>query len=125
MKRTLRSAVLLLVSSALLLLMSVMVSLLTGWCFAQQGPPQQGKITIPYVPDSPRVLAFSTIVENQYQQITVVDPDFKSIAVYRVSLTDGKIYFCSQRRIREDLQLVQFNIDSDALPTEIQSLYQQ
>ena len=81
-------------------------------------------MTIPYVSDTPRVLAFSTIIDNQYQQITVVDPDYKAIAVYRVSLADGKIYFCSQRQIRGDLQLVQFNVDSDALPTEIQSLYQ-
>lgn len=121
MRMTLRSAFVLFISSALLLLMTVLVSQLVGWGYAQQGT-----VTIPHTPDAPRVLAFSVTVDN-YQQITVIDPDYKSIAVYRVPLDvageDVKVYFCASRNIRGDLQLMGFNPDSDALPTEIQLLF--
>ena len=121
MKMMLRSVLVLFVSSALLLLMTVLVSQLVGWGYAQQGT-----ITIPHTPDAPRVLAFSVNVDN-YQQITIIDPDYKSIAVYRIPLNvteeEVKVYFCASRNIRGDLQLSGFNLDSDALPTEIQFLY--
>jgi hypothetical protein len=109
-------------SSALLLLMTMLVSQFVGRGFAQSE-----KITLPVVPDAPRVLAFSITIDDKYQQITVIDPDYKSIAVYRVPLNvaaeDVKVLFCASRNIRGDLQLTGFNLDSDALPAEIQLLY--
>jgi hypothetical protein len=67
------------------------------------------------------LIALSTTVDNQYQQVTVIDPKLRAISVYHVELTSGDIKLCCVRNIRWDLQLEYFN-GKDLTPPEIRSM---
>ncbi len=70
------------------------------------------------------LIAFSTDVDDQYQQITVIDPKIKVFSVYQVSLETGNVKLCCVRKIEWDLQMTYFN-GEDPLPPKIRDLQQQ
>lgn len=84
--------------------------------FAQR--PEAGR---GLVPGADGLLAFSETVEGKYQQVTLIDPGQRVMAVYHVELTSGKIALQSVRNFHWDLQMLEFN-GENPLPREIQSL---
>ncbi len=71
--------------------------------------------------DGTGLLAFSTKVRDAYEQLTVIDPQLRSMSVYHIGLANGEIALKSVRALRWDLQLDAWNSDSP-LPHEIQSM---
>ena len=55
------------------------------------------------------------------QQLTVIDPATRSMAVYHVEKASGRLTLKSVRRFQWDLQLEEFN-GASPLPREIQSM---
>lgn len=70
-------------------------------------------------PEGP-LIAVSTIVEDKYQQLTVIDPKARVISVYRVQLATGDVELRCVRNIRWDLQMDYYN-GNGLLPPEIRS----
>lgn len=66
------------------------------------------------------MIALSTL-QGTVQVMTVIDTQTRSLAVYHVNLSDGKISLKSTRQIDWDLQLSEFNSDHP-LPGEIRSM---
>ncbi|MDO4575861.1 MAG: hypothetical protein Q4D98_11680 [Planctomycetia bacterium] len=72
------------------------------------------------------IIAFTETMdgpEGRYQQITVIDPQKKSLCVYQIHLTTGQIELKSARDIQWDLQLVYLN-SKKPLPNEVQAVLQ-
>jgi hypothetical protein len=67
---------------------------------------------------SAELISFTTEIDDHRQQLTVVDPVAKVIAVYHVAKDTGEISLKSVRNIRWDLQLEEFNSASPR-PREI------
>jgi hypothetical protein len=65
-------------------------------------------------------VAFSTTVENKYEQLTVIDSTRSVILVYHVELASGSVELRSVRNIESDLQLYDYN-GKPPLPSEIRS----
>jgi hypothetical protein len=65
--------------------------------------------------------ALGAVVEGRYQQVVVIDPLQRCMAVYHVRLDSGQIELKSVRNIQWDLQLLEFN-GVRPLPQEIQSV---
>ena len=65
----------------------------------------------------------SPIDENR-QQIVVMDPRSRAVAVYHVSLSSGEIALKSVRNVHYDLQMTDFN-SQKPLPQEIRGLLEQ
>ncbi len=70
-------------------------------------------------PEGP-LIAVSTIVDDKYQQLTVIDPKARVISVYRVQLATGDVELRCVRNIRWDLQMDYYN-GNGLLPPEIRS----
>ena len=67
------------------------------------------------------LIALSDDHDGTHQQITLVDPQKQTMAVYHVERTSGKIILKSVRNVRWDLLLDQFNGTNPA-PREIRAL---
>jgi hypothetical protein len=67
------------------------------------------------------LIALSTVVDNQYQQVTLIDPDRQVMSVYHVQLATGSVKLRCVRNFHWDLEMLQHNGESP-LPREIQSL---
>jgi len=67
------------------------------------------------------LIAVSANVRDQYQQVTVIEPKQRRIAVYHVDFATGQSALKSVRSIEFDLQLNQFNT-KDPLPEELKTL---
>ena len=74
--------------------------------------------------DNGGLIALSAQLPNGHQQLTVVDPAQRVIAVYHVDPTSGELSLRSVRNIQWDLRMTQFN-GSTPLPQEIRTLLQQ
>ena len=61
---------------------------------------------------------------NEREQVTVVDPDTRTMAVYHVDKATGEIVLKSVRNIHYDLKMVEFNGKSP-LPSEIRAMLEQ
>ena len=68
-----------------------------------------------------RLIALSSDVDATVQQVTLIDPAARTMAVYHVERSTGKIVLRSVRNIRWDLQLEEFNGDTPS-PQDIRSL---
>ena len=91
-----------------------------GWrpLVQAQDPPFQRRTMPPAVNSS---LITHTAESNTGQQLTVIDPRTRSMAVYHVEKNTGKVTLKSVRQIHWDLQLDEFNGVSPT-PREIQTL---
>ena len=67
------------------------------------------------------LIALSTVVGEQYQQLTVIDPKQRVMSVYHVELATGDVELKCVRTIHWDLQMMCYN-GKGLLPQEIQSL---
>jgi hypothetical protein len=72
---------------------------------------------------SPDLLALSTDADGR-QQITVIDPKQKVLAVYHVDRTTGAISLRSVRNLQWDLLIEDFN-STNPTPREVRALTQQ
>ena len=70
---------------------------------------------------APTGLITLTSEANNLQQVTVIDPQTRAMAVYHVERTTGRVTLKSVRQLHWDLQLEEFNGISP-LPREIQSI---
>jgi len=95
-----------------------------AWVFAQRLSPlnlSATSATAAGMPPGSGITALGAVVEGRYQQVTVIDPIQRSMAVYHIRLDSGQIELKSVRNIQWDLQLIDFN-GQRPLPQEIQSV---
>ncbi|MDR1492491.1 MAG: hypothetical protein LBT05_07205 [Planctomycetaceae bacterium] len=88
-----------------------------------------GEVKVPFQLDTSRLLAFSAIVDNQWQTITVLDPTNQTLAVYQVSLLSngqnaGKCYLRSVRNIAGDLKFDEYEATKPK-PSEVRAIVEQ
>lgn len=96
--------------------MAAWVASATNVGFAQRpAPPSLG---------SPGLISHVTTVGENRQQLTVLDPEMRVIAVYHVDLLKGNITLKSVRNIHWDLQMAEFNTEAP-LPREIRLMLEQ
>ena len=69
------------------------------------------------------LIALSETVDQQYQQVTVIDPLSQTMCVYHIKLASGEIALRSVRRIHWDLQMTDFN-GTKPLASEVKTLSQ-
>jgi hypothetical protein len=70
------------------------------------------------------LIALSSSLEDGRQQLTVVDPKLRAVAVYHINPASGALTLRSVRNIHWDLQMSQFNGVSP-LPQQIRSMLEQ
>jgi hypothetical protein len=70
------------------------------------------------------LIALSEIVDQRYQQVTVIDPKREVLSVYHIELASGVIALRSVRNIHWDLQMSDYN-GQKPLAKEIQALSEQ
>jgi hypothetical protein len=83
----------------------------------QQAPP-------PRASSDQGLIVLSETVQQQYQQLTVLDPKREVVSIYHVDLATGVIALRSVRNIHWDLQVSDYN-GQKPLPREIQALLEQ
>ncbi len=69
------------------------------------------------------LIALPPVVHRQVQQVVVLDPQRRVLAVYHVDLDSGGIQLKAVRQIGWDLQLENFN-GAKPLPREVRTLVQ-
>jgi hypothetical protein len=67
------------------------------------------------------LIAFCEVVNDEYQQLTVIDPQRQVVSVYHVELATGDVELMCVRTIHWDLQMMSYN-GKGLLPQEIHSL---
>jgi len=71
-----------------------------------------GEVNVPFQIDTSRLLAFSVVVDNNVQTLTVLDPVNQSLVVYNIYLNGqniGKCEMMSARNISGDLKYDNYN----------------
>lgn len=58
------------------------------------------------------------------QQVTLIDPATRTMAVYHIDTTNGEIVLKSVRNLNYDLQMIEFN-GTSPLPNEIRAILEQ
>ena len=84
-------------------------------------------VTIPFQIDTSRWLAFSVVVDNSVQTLTIVDPINQSVAVYQVYLSGpnvGKCEWKSTRNISADLKFYDYE-SLTPFPRDVQAIVDQ
>jgi hypothetical protein len=71
---------------------------------------------------SDQLIAVSTVVDDKYQQLTVIDPRLRTLGVYHVELATGDIELRCVRNIHWDLQMEYYN-GKGLMPPEIRSRF--
>jgi hypothetical protein len=67
------------------------------------------------------LVTLSTSIPDHGEQVTVIDPETRTMAVYHIDTATGKIVLKSVRNIHYDLKMMEFN-GTDPLPGEIRSM---
>ena len=70
------------------------------------------------------LIALATAAGEQYQQVTVIDPETRVLGVYHIELSTGEVTLKSVRNIHWDLQMTEFN-GTSPLPDEVRSILEQ
>ncbi len=73
------------------------------------------------VEPSGELIALTSPVDNNHQQLTVIDPRTRVLGVYQLELGTGAVTLKSVRNLSWDLQMDEFN-GVKPLPREIRSL---
>jgi len=102
-----------LIGAALVLLAGLLVSSRNQAAAQPNGAPEQGS----------ELITFSSPAAENRQQLTVIDPRSRAMAIYHIDATTGVVSLKSVRNIQWDLQMSEFNGVSP-LPREIQSMVQ-
>jgi hypothetical protein len=85
------------------------------------------EVKIPFQVDTSRLMAFSVVVDNSTQTLTVLDPVNQSLAVYHVYLNGpnvGKCELQSVRNISADLKFYDYD-SMKPFPGEVQAIIDQ
>jgi hypothetical protein len=104
--------------------LALVVGASAGWVFtapadaqrptrdaAVRGMPGEGLVALP------------ADVDERRQQVTLIDPQMRTMVVYHIDKSTGEVSLRSVRNIHWDLQMDEFNGKSP-LPREIRSLLQ-
>ena len=86
-----------------------------------------GNVNIPFEIDTSRMLAFSVVVDNNVQTLTLLDPIEKSLAVYHIFLNGpnvGRTELKSVRNISADLKYDNYQALTP-LPSEVRATVEQ
>ncbi len=78
----------------------------------------------PVAGGSGELVTLSTSAGEHGQQVTVIDPETRTMAVYHIDTSSGEISLKSVRNIHFDLRMIEFNATSP-LPGEIRSILDQ
>jgi hypothetical protein len=78
----------------------------------------------PASPGASNLITIPTPAGDGRQQVTVIDPELRSMSVYHIELATGEITLKSVRKIHWDLQMKEFN-GTAPLPGDIRSLLEQ
>jgi hypothetical protein len=70
------------------------------------------------------LVTLSTQAGENRQQVTLIDPATRTMAVYHIDVTTGEIALKSVRNVNFDLQMMEFNGKSP-LPNEIRAILEQ
>jgi hypothetical protein len=70
------------------------------------------------------LVTLSTPSGDNRQQVTLIDPATRTMAVYHIDTSSGEIALKSVRNVNFDLQMMEFNGKSP-LPNEIRALLEQ
>jgi hypothetical protein len=67
------------------------------------------------------LITVATSAGDGRQQLTIVDPETRSLAVYHIDTASGEVSLKSVRNIQYDLRMIEFN-GTSPLPGEIRSI---
>ncbi len=67
------------------------------------------------------LITLSTSAGEHREQLTVIDPQTRSLAVYHIDTETGEVVLKSVRNIYYDLKMIEFN-GTNPLPNEIRAL---
>ena len=70
------------------------------------------------------LIALTSMLDGGREQLTVIDPKLRSVAVYHINPANGALTLRSVRNIHWDLQMSQFN-GVNPLPQQIRSMLEQ
>jgi hypothetical protein len=70
------------------------------------------------------LVTLSTPAGEHGQQITVIDPETRTMAVYHIDTVSGEIVLKSVRNLHFDLKMIEFN-GTSPLPGEIRTILEQ
>ncbi len=73
------------------------------------------------VAPSGQLIALTSDLPGNHQQVTVIDPKLRAMSVYHIELATGHIEFRSERHIHYDLQMLSHD-NKGVLPEEILSM---
>lgn len=98
-----------------------LVVLALAWWYTSGAEGQRG----PYrtLSEGGSLVALPPVVHKQVQQVVVLDPRSRVLAVYHIDLDSGGIQLKAVRQIGWDLQLENFN-GAKPLPREVRTLVQ-
>jgi hypothetical protein len=85
------------------------------------------EVKIPFEVDTSRLMAFSVVVDNSIQTLTVLDPVNQSLAVYHIYLDGPDVGRCelkSVRNISADLKFYDYD-SMKPFPGEVQAIIDQ
>src|SRR4051812_47016932 len=74
--------------------------------------------------DTSGLITLSTPISDSRQQLTLIDPQMRSMCVYHIDSASGEITLKSVRNIHWDMQLNEFN-GKTPLPREIRAMLDQ
>lgn len=109
------------------LLMSTGMALGLAWAaWAIAAPPEQAT-NLPRATQrdgsSAGLIAFSTTLAEDRQQLTIIDPSTKVMSVYHIEPKSGEIVLRAVRNVTWDMEMTVFN-GTSPLPQEIRSQLQ-
>ena len=99
------------------------ILVIAAWTMAPANVGFAQKLTPPAL-GSPGLISHVAQVGENRQQLTVVDPTMRVVAVYHIDSTKGEITLKSVRNFHWDLQMLEFNTTAP-LPQEIRSMLDQ
>lgn len=85
---------------------------------------QSPTVRTPHISPTGEMIALSQDLGEGRQQVTVIDPKARVMAVYRIETASGEISLMSVRNIHWDLQMEEFN-GKNPSPRDIRSLLEQ
>lgn len=88
---------------------------------ADRGQARADRALIDTQASDDRLITLSAQLGDGRQQLTVIDPQLRTMGVYHIEAASGKIELKSVRNFAWDLQLMQFN-GASPQPQEVRSM---
>lgn len=99
------------------------VLVMAAWAMSANNVGYAQKVSPPSL-GWPGLISHVTQAGDNRQQLTVIDPQMRVMAVYHIDTSKGEIALKSVRSFHWDLQMVEFNTPAP-LPREIRSMLEQ